>query len=190
MYKFQQFWCIILRVKKITINLFIVLNLLMMARAQFDKKSPLINFVYTPITFVQNYFSMWRGWEMFAPNPLRTNQYVDAKITFKDGEKIIRDFPRPSNNSLLARYMWGERYRKYTSDALRLDSKKFLWKDAAIFVMKSIKETHPNKQPIEVKLRRRWLDIPNWNKEFILHGELPKNEYKTYEYYTLQIKSL
>ncbi len=163
---------------------------MMMARAQFDSKSPLVNFIYTPVTFVQNYLSMWRGWEMFAPNPLRTNQYIDAKITFKDGESLIWNFPRPSQHSLLDRYMWGERYRKYTSDALRLDSKRFLWKDASIFVMKKVKEKYPQKRPIEVTLRRRWMDIPNWNKEFIPHREIPKKEYNAYEYYTLKVKTL
>jgi hypothetical protein len=176
--------------KKIAINLFIVLNLMMMARAQFDSKSPLINFIYKPVSFVQNYFSMWRGWQMFAPNPLRTNQYIDAKVTLENGKTIIWDFPRPSNSSLFERYMWGERFRKYTSDALRLDSKNYLWKDAGVFVIKKIKEKYPNKKVSEVTLRRRWLDIPNWNTSFIPHRQIPKETYKTFEYYTLKVKSL
>jgi len=175
------------KLKRYGINLFILINLMMMARAQFDDKAPLINFIYKPITFVQNYLSLWRGWNMFAPNPLRTNQYIDAKIVYKDGTHKIWNFPRPSSQDLFNRYMWGERFRKYTSDALRLDSKQFLWKDGAKFVLKKVLQENNSKKPIEIILRRRWLQIPNWNKSFIPHRSEPKQEYNTFEYYHYKV---
>jgi hypothetical protein len=173
--------------KKILINIFIVMNLMMMLRAQLDAQAPVINFVYKPVTFVQNYLSMWRGWNMFSPNPLRTNQYIDAKIVYKDGNREIWDFPRPSSNDLFARYMWGERFRKYTSDALRLDTKSFLWEDGAKFVLKKIMEEPNAILPEKIILRRRWLPIPKWDKKFIPHREAPKEHYNVFEYYTYEV---
>lgn len=172
----------------VAVNVFIVMNIMMMVRAQLDKNSPVINFVYTPVTFVQNYFSMWRGWSMFAPNPLRTNAYVDAIIKFEDGSKIIYNFPRPDDDSLIEKYVFGERYRKYMTDGLRLDNKKHLWEDGAKFVLRKIAPTHFRKKPISVTLRRRWQKLKPWDQEFIAHrSKFDKTKFKKYEYYTYKV---
>lgn len=177
--------------KKLLVSLFIVMNFMMMIRAQLKDNSPVISFIYTPVTYIQNALSMWRGWSMFAPNPLRINGFLDAKIVYTDGSEMIWTFPRPQEGSLVQRYMYGERYRKYTMDGLRLDSKKFLWKDGARFVLRKTAKLHNGKRPEKVILRRRFKTIKNWNKKFVKHNmEIPKNEYNTYEFYTLRIKKI
>jgi hypothetical protein len=173
---------------KLMASIFIVINLMMMIRAQLPSDAPVINYAYTPVTVIQNYLSMWRGWSMFAPNPLRTNQYVDAKVHFKDGTSMIWNFPNIEEKSLLKRYFFSERYRKYSSDALRLTNKKHLWEDGAKYIVRKLSKSHSDKSPISVTLRRRWEHIPKWNKEFRMHGqELNRDNFKTYEYYTYKV---
>lgn len=159
---------------------------MMMFRAQIDNKSVLFTFIYTPVTHIQNYFSMWRGWSMFAPNPLRSNNFVDAVVKFQDGSNIIYNFQ--DDDGLLQRYFFGERYRKYMTDALRLENKNFLWEDGAKFVLRKIAPIHFRKKPKTVTLRRRWQKIKDWNVEFIPHRtKLDKQKFYKYEYYTYKV---
>ena len=174
--------------KKTLITIFIICNFMMMIRAQLHQNSPVINYIYKPITFIQNYFSLWRGWSMFAPNPLRINGFVDAKIIYQDGSQKTWTFPGPQKGTLLQRYMYGERYRKYIMDGLRLDKNSHLWPDAAKFVIRKTSKENLNKIPSKIILRRRWQDIPNWNIFFIPHKSKLSNDYNTFEFYTHEVK--
>lgn len=175
------------RLKVIVISIFIIINFMMMIRAQIDDSAPITNFIYRPITFVQNYLSMWRGWNMFAPNPLRSNYYVDAKVSFADGSHYIWNFPNSSNISSFQKYLYAERFRKYSVDGLRLNSNSHLWPDAAKYVLRQMAKSHFRKVPLKVTLRRRWKDIPNWNDRFIKHKELSNVPFNTYEFYTHEV---
>jgi hypothetical protein len=178
------------KILRTLITLFIISNFMMMIRAQLHENSPVINFIYKPITFLQNYLSMWRGWSMFAPNPLRINAFIDAKITFQDGEELIWDFPKPAEDNLIERYVFGERYRKYMTDGLRLDNKAFLREDAAKFVLRKIAPEHYKKKPVSVTLRRRWQDIADWNVNFIPHRTpVDKSKFNTFEFYTYKVEA-
>ena len=174
--------------KKYLVTIFIIANLMMMIRAQLDQKSPVINYVYTPITFIQNYFSMWRGWSMFAPEPMRMNAYIDAIVTFEDETEYVYNFLNIEDESLYERYIYGERLRKYMTDGLRLDSKSYLWKDAAKFVLKKIATTHFKKKPVSVTLRRRWQPLTHWDLELVPHRtKVDKKVFNKYEYYTYEV---
>jgi hypothetical protein len=175
------------RFKKHFINTFIIMNLMMMLRAQLDSSAPLINFIYTPVTFVQNYFSMWRGWNMFAPNPLRSNNFIDAVVAFEDGSTLEWKFPRTGQDDLIGRYIWGERYRKYAVDGLRLDKNSHLWPDAARFVLKNIAKDNFRKIPTKVTLRRNWRNIDDWSNKFIAHKSIDNRPFKQYEFYTYKV---
>jgi hypothetical protein len=179
------------KLKLLVISIFIITNFMMMIRAQLPKNSRYINSIYTPITFIQNYLSLWRGWSMFAPDPLKINGFLDAKIIFKDGTDRIWTLPTPHKLNSIPRYLYGERFRKYNFEALRLDSKKHLWPDAAKFVLKKTKDIDKSKTPTKIILRRRWLKIPDWNTNFIKHRtKAPApNRFKTYEFYTFKVKS-
>lgn len=176
------------KIQKSLINVFIIINLMMMVRAQIDSDAPLISFLYKPVTFVQNYLSMWRGWNMFAPNPLRSNAYIDAVVIFEDDSKVTWSFPRPSESDPVPRYLYGERYRKYAVDGLRLDRNSHLWPDAARFVLKKIRNKNFKKIPKKVLLRRNWKTIMDWNEKFIPHREESKKSYKQYTFYTYDVR--
>lgn len=174
--------------KKTLITIFIIVNMMMMIRAQLGKSSPVINFVYTPITHIQNYFSLWRGWSMFAPEPMRMNAYVDTVVTFENGSKLVYNFISLKNESLFDRYVFGERLRKYMTDGLRLDSKSYLWKDAAKFVIRKVSINHKDKKIVSVTLRRRWQPLTLWNLPLVPHRtKVNRREFNKYEYYTYEV---
>jgi hypothetical protein len=58
----------------------------------------------------------WQYWDMFAPNPLGTDSWVDAEIIYKDGSHKFYLYPRMYALSLLEK-MPQERFRKYLERA-------------------------------------------------------------------------
>jgi hypothetical protein len=172
-----------MKFKYIFANCFIVLNLLIMLRTPLNVDNlPLVRFLYTPVNFVQSLFSMYQDWLMFAPNPLRTNFYMDALVEFEDEEeKIEWRFPMPAHDNHFARYVWGERFRKFSTDGVRKNENSHLWEDAAKFAAKKIGTT--NKKKISrIYLRRHWNEIPHVNDQFIPHRTVPAS-YNTYTFY-------
>lgn len=159
----------------------------MMIRAQVDDTTPFAKVVLKPVTFVQNYLSLWRGWSMFAPNPLRSNSFIDAKVTFSDGTFMVWDFPRPSTSNFSEKYFYGERFRKYSVDGLRKDNNSHLWPDAAKYVLRKIAKNYYKKIPLKVTLRRRWRNIPDWNQQFITHKKQNTSKFNTYNFYTYEV---
>lgn len=170
--------------KRYTINLIIIFSLMMMARAQFDNKNLLAKKLFAPITPIQNYFSMWRGWQMFAPNPLRMNSAIFAKIVTND--KVFEfEFPSPKSESFMKSYFIGERFRKYLVEGVRLDKNKHLWKDCAKWVYHKYKKQYPNMEVQNVDLYRKWSNIPPWDEYFIPHlkdSKIEANSFKFYSY--------
>ena len=57
----------------------------------------------------------WSQWNMFAPNPPISNNYLEAEVTFADGERATWRFPRVDQMGFFERYR-GERYRKWASE--------------------------------------------------------------------------
>lgn len=170
--------------KKSLVSIFILINFLMMVRAQLPANAPVIEFAYKPITFIQDSLSMWRGWKMFSPNPLKANSYIDAQIVYNDGRQALWEFPYPSADELFKRYVWGERFRKYLSEGVRLDNNKHLWEDAAKYVLSK----QSNAQEIsKIILSRRWSNIDDWKTGFKKHRELSTKFFK-YDFYTYEVE--
>jgi len=174
-------------IKIISINLFIVINLLMMIRAQIDDKKPLAKLIYKPITPIQNYFSVWRGWQMFAPNPLRTNSFVFANVFTKNGV-FKYEFTGPQNGTTLERFLIGERFRKYIVEGVRKDKNSHLWEDCALYVKRKYERMYPDKKVLKINLYRKWYDIPKWNQMFIPHKSDSRINFKEYKFYTYYAK--
>jgi hypothetical protein len=94
-----------------------------------------------------------QGWALFAPDPQYINAYLEAEITYRDGQKKIWKFPMPQDSGYYRRYFL-ERERKWSSDNLRLDSNAFLWPDAARYVARVNRD--PKNPPVTVALVRHW----------------------------------
>jgi hypothetical protein len=174
------------KLKKYLITGFILFNFMMMIRAQIDDSKPMARFFYTPVTHFQNYFSLWRGWKMFAPNPLRTNSWVEARI-ITDKDDLKYSFPGPQKGSLFQRYLIGERFRKYIVEGVRLDKNSHLWPDAAKYVYRKFNAKYPEKNVKEIKLIRKWREIPKWHHMFIDHRTESNIKFNYYTFYTYKV---
>lgn len=98
-----------------------------------------------------------QGWALFAPDPTYVNMWLDAEITYRDGQKKIWKFPMPQDFGYYRRYFL-ERMRKFSSDNLSSDSNSFLWPDAARHI--AWINNDPANPPVKVALVRHWSFIP------------------------------
>ncbi len=172
--------------KKILISSFILLNILGMVRHQLPTDSKFINTLYRPVNAYLSFFSIYQDWMMFAPNPNRHNVYLTAEVEFLDGTKTTYLFPGQKGISQSERYAYGERFRKITVEGIRSDKKSFLWKDAAKFVLRKVRDENYSKIPAKVHLYRHWEVIRDMDKEFRPHGTFAKN-YETFKFYSYEV---
>jgi hypothetical protein len=96
-------------------------------------------------------------WAMFSPDPPTFMNYVEAEVTYHDGQTIIWKFPIPGDSGYYKRYFL-ERYRKWGNDYIRTDQFKDLWPDAARYVAR-INDTR-SVAPDTIRFFRRWATIP------------------------------
>lgn len=83
-------------------------------------------------SFVRKYLlgsGTWQYWDMFAPDPMSMDIWVDAEIEFLDGKKVTYPYPRMSQMSYPLRYV-KERYRKFIERG-HLEDYSVLWPSIA-----------------------------------------------------------
>jgi hypothetical protein len=105
-------------------------------------------------------YMLWTGlfaaWDMFAPNPATLNSYIDAQITFRDGTAKTWSVPRMHEIGYVDRY-FKERYRKFSTEYLRMDSYNIMWPDAARYIARV--NSTPGNPAVAVTLIRSWSEI-------------------------------
>ena len=99
---------------------------------------------------------LFQAWDMFAPEPLQMNLYLDAIVKFRDGTTRTWSFPRMEKLPIAERY-FKERYRKF-AEVVRLDQYSMLWPDCARYIARL--NYNPANPPVEVSLVRNWSPIP------------------------------
>lgn len=161
------------KVKKFFISAFIVFNFLIMARVHLPLDVKFFSSLYVPVDTYTRFFSTFQDWMMFAPNPSRTNYELSAEIEFTDGSRDSWFFPKASELSIVGKYLYGERYRKFISEGVRKNENNFMWKDTARFALRKIGENHYNKIPSKVHLYRHWEDVPLLSDGMRTHGTRP-----------------
>ena len=128
------------------------------------------------LSLVQGWVFMsgtWQYWDMFSPDPARTDMYGDALVEFEDGSTKVVGYPRIYAMNLVEKYPM-ERFRKYYERA-GSDDNAFLW---PIFARVLARQSgyRPDNPPVLVTLRRHWLDIAP-------PGKPQATEYNQYAYY-------
>jgi hypothetical protein len=105
-----------------------------------------------------------QGWNLFAPNPLASNNRMEAQVTYSDGQTAIWKFPQPQDYGYFKRYFF-ERPHKFSLDALWNDKTGKLRPDAARYIARE-NNTKPNNPPVTVVLTSFQSNIPppNSNK--------------------------
>lgn len=98
-----------------------------------------------------------QSWNMFSPNPDRTDVYLSAQITYADGSVRPYMFPRMASMDYARRYQ-EERWRKFTEVGTH-SVQPVIWaalaRDAA-----RVNDTHPNNRPVSVMLIRHSREVP------------------------------
>jgi len=106
-------------------------------------------------------YMLWSGlfqnWDMFSPDPPRVNIRVEAEITFLDGQTRTWKFPLMHELGYVERY-FRERYRKYSTEYLRVDEYAGLRPDAARYVAR-LNNNDPSNPPVSVTFYRTWSEM-------------------------------
>jgi len=119
---------------------------------------------------------LWQYWDMFSPNPLAVDSYLDVRVVFDDQTIMLWPYPRMANMALPDRY-FHERFRK-NFERTGMDNNRVLW---PAFCQKIALDAYRTrgKMPIEVTLITRYRNVgppqndPNntkfGSKEFYRH---------------------
>lgn len=103
---------------------------------------------------------LWQGqWELFAPNPDRSNARVVAIVEFEDGATAEWRSPEWQELSALARFRHF-RMAEFV-DGIRQDNNKGAWPAFARWAARQV--AHPqgiDSRPVRVELWRHWVVIP------------------------------
>jgi hypothetical protein len=150
-------------IKRLATSAFVLFHVLAITCWSVPLDSPLL----TKCRNLVGPYMLWSGlfqrWDMFAPDPLKVNSYVEARVTFEDGHSVTWSFPRMDQLGFADRY-FQERYRKYATEYLVANAG--LWPDAARRIAR-LNNQGPSR-PAVVILIRRWSEIkpPDKNGEF------------------------
>lgn len=174
------------KTRKLLISAFILFNFLPMLRVHLPLDTKFFSAVYKPVDTYLSFFSIYQDWLMFAKNPSRINTYMTAEVEFVDSSKDTYTFPRPTELNLMEKYIYGERYRKILSEAIKRDDHSYMWTDTAKFALRKLRDRNFHKIPLRVKLYRHWFETPLMEKEFIPHLTRYEN-YEKFNFYTYEV---
>ena len=143
--------------------------------------SPLIDNFRATVRPYLLWTGLFQAWNMFAPDPLRLDSYLEAEVRLANGEIRIWREPRMEQLGLVDKY-FKERYRKYMNEHLRMDDQSALWPDAARYIAR-LYDTDKANPPMSVRLTRYWNEIlpPG------AHGELRLSPWTNYTYYRYNV---
>ena len=98
-------------------------------------------------------------WDMFAPNPNLSNNYLEAEVTFADGGRATWPFPRVDRMGYFERYR-KERHRKWATERVLAAGKPnpVVAEAAAAFAARQV--GRPGNPPRKVELVRYRSQIP------------------------------
>jgi hypothetical protein len=112
--------------------------------------------VFAPLLYPLGLFQ--GDWKLFAPEPDRVNTWIEARVTFSNGQTTVWTSPDWRNLSWHEELLRG-RHAKWW-DVLRRDEFKVLWPSFALHVAGEVPRPSPDATPVEVALVRHWWDVP------------------------------
>jgi hypothetical protein len=123
---------------------------------------------------------LWQYWDMFAPNPSKSDYYIDMVVRYRDGSESTFDYPRMETMGILAKYTH-ERYRKFMERG-HADDYAMIRPYISRHVAR-LMNVDPSNPPVVVRLRRHWRMLPGPDKpmpprtttEFFEYNVLPED---------------
>jgi hypothetical protein len=120
--------------------------------------SPLKQKLIPPFIGYLNFFGMWQGWSVFEV-PRTYNEYLTAKVAFKDGSEKTWEFPRMEKLNTVDK-MFKEGYRRWANDCVSDTSDSFLWPDATRYIARINRDNGGSgNPPVSVSIIRHWIWI-------------------------------
>lgn len=130
------------------------------------------------------YTGLWQSWDMFSPNPMSINAYLEAELTMANGTKKVWEFPRMEKMGLFDKFRY-ERYRKWAIDRVRLDAYSGIWPETARYIARLFYDD-PAGPPREITLVRHWRTIKDPRQLWIPLGKenelLKEDSYAFFHY--------
>jgi hypothetical protein len=143
--------------KKLSVSLFFVAHVVAIVSWSLPYKSSAKRLIDTITAPYMQFTGLWQGWDMFAPDPLKEQQRLDATVTFADGRSAAWEFPLMHKLGMFERYP-KERYRKWSQDNVRVDEKAPLWRPTARFVARQFADS--DHTIVHVEFHRFWQPVP------------------------------
>ena len=103
----------------------------------------------SPVRYYLTSTGLWQYWDMFAPDPLKADYFLEADIQYSDGTAQRKVFPRMALMPIWERYL-RERYRKYVERAHSEES-SYLWEPMARWMARRA-DVQPDVRPTAVNL--------------------------------------
>lgn len=119
--------------------------------------TPIVQACLGPVRSYLVSTGMAQSWQMFSPNPDKTDVYLSANITYADGSVRAYTFPRMVSMGYVRRYQ-EERWRKYTEVATH-SVQPTVWAALARYAAR-VNNTLPNNPPVSVELIRHSREVP------------------------------
>jgi hypothetical protein len=142
--------------KLAAISVFLLFHIVVIFCWSVPLNSLLVTAVKESVRPYMHWAGLFQVWDMFSPNPLNLNTYLEAELTFRDGSTRVWKFPKMQELGYVERY-FKERYRKFGNERVRLDANSALWPDAARYIARI--NNNPSNPPTVVRLVRYWSEI-------------------------------
>ncbi len=144
------------RLGRPVLSAIILFHLIVITVWAFPVDTPLIVNLRRAVSPYMLWSGLFQRWNLFAPEPVKIDVYVDALVTLHNGEQRAWTFPRMEELSYAQRYA-KERYRKFVGEYLRVDSYAALWPDAARHIAR--KYANPANPPVLVVMARHFSEV-------------------------------
>jgi hypothetical protein len=167
--------------RKAAITLFILFHLVAFAAWTVPLQFPLLDAFKASIRPYMLWTGLFQAWNMFSPDPMRLNGYVEAEVTMADGQKRRWKAPRMEELGPVDKY-FRERYRKFVNEHLRMDAESLLWPDAAKHIARMYDSDKSN-PPVNVMLVRYWSEVLPPGP----HGEYRATPWTHYNYFSYNV---
>jgi hypothetical protein len=119
---------------------------------------------------------LMQSWTMFSPDPSKLDMYVEARVTYANGQTRNWVYPRMVDLGYVERYRH-ERFRKFIELA-HLEENKMLWPSLARYPAR-VNNIYPNNPPVLVQLVRHFRFTPP--------PGAPWSPYQDYTFFTMPL---
>lgn len=152
----------ILSKKKWALNITIISYLCLIAIHGLPLDAYLFRVIKTKTQPIVLSLGIWQGWNMFAPNPLRFDTNIYARMHFKDGSVVTKNIEDELAKNVLLPFRL-VRWTKWAKDNVRQKNHAVLWEPTLRYMV--AKYGTPKNPVVKGQLYRRYVEVKMLNKE-------------------------